>query len=584
MAVGNGLNTSTEGEVVRTSLGVPASTNFAGDPNGSVAGRLGDFVTDSTDSNALYYCTTAGNAADAVWSAVGGGVAGPIVAGSGTDSAQGGTSNAINDYAFAFGSASQAGGVGSFAFGNATVSAGEYCFGFGINGVTSGQDGGFDYNFAFGNGAAAQGNYGFSFGLNSSTGAFNHAFAFGDGSGAQANYAWAIGNGANATAIGSFCFGNSGGTGALSSIGEYSFAFGNATAGILQAVGNYSFAFGDATSASLQANGVSSFAFGKAVIAQSNYSFAVGLGSSTYGQFAFAFGDSAYVGTDSDYCFAFGTSASSGEGSTYCFSFGNTATAGDGGSYNFSFGSDATTTNGGAYSFAFGKGSQTSTGPTSTVGAFCFGESSSAMGDGSFSFGKFATASSYSLAFGYQVSTSSGLYSFAFGDGTESGISLSGNYSFAFGKATGAVPATVSGDYSFGFGADFSVTNSGSWVVNDGVLTGNNDTAAGQMNLSFTNGYRLFGGSLNVNTVGSGLAVAEGSNAKQGVVTLVGGVGAVTNTSVTANSRIFCFPQDSNTTGFLTMSVITPGSGFIVDSSVPTDTGVVAYQIFEPAV
>ena len=52
----------------RTNLSVPATSSYAGNPNGNVAGALGDFVLDSGSDNQLWLCTTAGNAADAVWS------------------------------------------------------------------------------------------------------------------------------------------------------------------------------------------------------------------------------------------------------------------------------------------------------------------------------------------------------------------------------------------------------------------------------------------------------------------------------------------------------------------------------------
>ena len=90
-------------------------------------------------------------------------------------------------------------------------------------------------------------------------------------------------------------------------------------------------------------------------------------------------------------------------------------------------------------------------------------------------------------------------------------------------------------------------------------------------------------GNLSIETVGSGLRVAEGSNAKQGIATLIAGVATVSNTSVTANSRIFLTPQDNNTFGALRVSARTPGVSFTITSSIGTDTGDVAYEIFEPA-
>ena len=91
-------------------------------------------------------------------------------------------------------------------------------------------------------------------------------------------------------------------------------------------------------------------------------------------------------------------------------------------------------------------------------------------------------------------------------------------------------------------------------------------------------------GDVSIPTVGTGLRVAEGSNAKQGVATLVDGTVTVANTSVTVNSRIMLTSQsDGGTPGFLRVSARTAGTSFTITSSSATDTSVVAYQIFEPA-
>jgi hypothetical protein len=88
---------------------------------------------------------------------------------------------------------------------------------------------------------------------------------------------------------------------------------------------------------------------------------------------------------------------------------------------------------------------------------------------------------------------------------------------------------------------------------------------------------------LAVDTAGYGLQVKEGSNAKQGVATLTAGTVTVANTSVTASSRIYLTAQDNNTTGALRVSARTAGTSFAITSGNAGDTGVVAYEIFEPA-
>jgi len=91
-------------------------------------------------------------------------------------------------------------------------------------------------------------------------------------------------------------------------------------------------------------------------------------------------------------------------------------------------------------------------------------------------------------------------------------------------------------------------------------------------------------GDVELQVVGGGLAVKEGSNARQGVAVLVGGTKVVNNTVVTANSRIFLTSQaDGGTPGFLRVSARTPGTSFTITSSNGADTSTVAYEIFEPS-
>lgn len=89
-------------------------------------------------------------------------------------------------------------------------------------------------------------------------------------------------------------------------------------------------------------------------------------------------------------------------------------------------------------------------------------------------------------------------------------------------------------------------------------------------------------GNVDVTGAGSGLKVAEGANAKQGIATLAAGTKVVANTSVTANSRIMLTAQDNNTTGALRVSARAAGASFTITSSNAADSGVVAYEIFEP--
>ena len=86
------------------------------------------------------------------------------------------------------------------------------------------------------------------------------------------------------------------------------------------------------------------------------------------------------------------------------------------------------------------------------------------------------------------------------------------------------------------------------------------------------------------NVSAAGVKVFEGSNAKQGVATLVAGTATVANTSVTATSRIFITVQSLGTVTSpkaLAVTARTVGTSFTITSEDATDTSTVAYEIFE---
>lgn len=85
-------------------------------------------------------------------------------------------------------------------------------------------------------------------------------------------------------------------------------------------------------------------------------------------------------------------------------------------------------------------------------------------------------------------------------------------------------------------------------------------------------------------TAGKGLCVKEGSNARMGTATLVGGTVTVSNTSVTANTRIFLTSQsDGGTPGWLRVSARSASTSFTITSSSGTDTSTVGWLLVEPA-
>jgi hypothetical protein len=92
------------------------------------------------------------------------------------------------------------------------------------------------------------------------------------------------------------------------------------------------------------------------------------------------------------------------------------------------------------------------------------------------------------------------------------------------------------------------------------------------------------GGQVALQTVGKGLSIKEGTNAKMGISTMVGGAVVVGTTAVTASSRIMLTPQNtSGGAGSVSVSVRTAGTSFTISSTNALDTRDVAWIIFEPS-
>lgn len=128
--------------------------------------------------------------------------------------------------------------------------------------------------------------------------------------------------------------------------------------------------------------------------------------------------------------------------------------------------------------------------------------------------------------------------------------------------------------------AQDTFTVDGAGEMRWGPGTGSTDCRAGRRAIGV---WGTISTHISTSTAGFGFRVAEGSNAKQGTATLVAGTVTVSNTSVTANSRIFLTAQDNNTTGALRVSARTASTSFDITSSNAGDSGLVAYEIFEPA-
>ncbi len=96
--------------------------------------------------------------------------------------------------------------------------------------------------------------------------------------------------------------------------------------------------------------------------------------------------------------------------------------------------------------------------------------------------------------------------------------------------------------------------------------------------------FTIASGDLIAGTVGKGLKIKEGVNARMGVATLVTGAAVVPTTAVTAISRIFLTGDaDGGTVGFPRVSGRIAGTSFSITSGNALDTSTVAWLIVEPA-
>lgn len=93
-------------------------------------------------------------------------------------------------------------------------------------------------------------------------------------------------------------------------------------------------------------------------------------------------------------------------------------------------------------------------------------------------------------------------------------------------------------------------------------------------------------GNLAVATVGNGLQIKEGTNARMGVSTMSAGTVTVSNNSITATTRIFLTCQTRSgaySPAAVSVTARTAGTSFRIDSGDSSDTSSVAWLLIEPA-
>lgn len=157
--------------------------------------------------------------------------------------------------------------------------------------------------------------------------------------------------------------------------------------------------------------------------------------------------------------------------------------------------------------------------------------------------------------------------------------------------------ATLSGPITLSQGGFLATRGTSTNTLLRGMVTGDTSPryitdASGTVNwgpgstATDTNLYRSGVGTLKTDGIfvmGGGVSVKEGANARMGTATLVGGTVTVSNTSVTANTRILCFRQAAGgTLGHLT-STRSAGASFTISSSSGSETSTVAWMLVEAA-
>jgi hypothetical protein len=145
----------------------------------------------------------------------------------------------------------------------------------------------------------------------------------------------------------------------------------------------------------------------------------------------------------------------------------------------------------------------------------------------------------------------------------------------SFGGVVTTGNQTFAGVKTFSDTSGSTSSSTGALIVGGGVGIAENLNVFGNVGSS---------GDLIASAAGKGIKIKEGSNAKMGTATLVGGTTTVNTTAVAANSRIFLTSQsDGGTVGFQRVSARTAGTSFTITSSSGSDTSTVAWIIFDPA-
>ena len=153
------------------------------------------------------------------------------------------------------------------------------------------------------------------------------------------------------------------------------------------------------------------------------------------------------------------------------------------------------------------------------------------------------------------------------------------------------VDLTVTGEILASAGADTAPSISFAGDPNTGAYNSgaNQFSVAANGNERFrvlADGIMSFGTgvkAVDLDSAGGGIAIAEGSNCRMGTAVLVGGTVTVTNTSVTANTRIFLSRSTTGGTVGHLSTTQTAATSFVINSSSVLDTSTINWLLMEPS-
>ena len=153
-----------------------------------------------------------------------------------------------------------------------------------------------------------------------------------------------------------------------------------------------------------------------------------------------------------------------------------------------------------------------------------------------------------------------------------------------FVTATVATSTTLNGNRWSGTGTDAAINllltpkGAGGVTVTTGALT----VTAGAITATL-GGITATNGNISMGTIGNGLRVTEGVNARMGQATLIAGSKVVANTSVAATTRIFLTRSSINGSaaiGMISAGTITPGVSFVINALDPAaPAGLIAADV-----